>query len=139
MSKPRVLVACEYSGVVRDAFIRAGCNAVSVDLLPTERPGPHIMGDVLAALTVPCDLLIAFPPCTYLCNSGVRWLHTRPERWEQMRDGAAFFRAMLEAPNAALVAVENPVMHRYARELVGRGPDCTFQPWQHGLTRSVPQ
>ena len=127
----RALVACEYSGRVRDALIAVGVDAVSCDLLPTETPGPHIQGDVLALLREPWDLVIAHPPCTYLCNSGVRWLHERPGRWEKMREGAEFFLACLDA-NAPRVAVENPVMHRYAREIVGRRQDFSVQPWQFG-------
>ena len=129
----KVLIACEYSGIVRDAFIAEGHDAISCDLLPTERPGPHIQGDVVPLLREPWDLVIAHPPCTYLCNSGVRWLHDpeRPMRWQLMIDGAAFFRKCLDA-NAPMVAVENPVMHKYARELVGADWDFNVQPWQFG-------
>jgi len=128
----RVLVACEYSGRVRDAFIAKGHDAISCDLLPTETDGPHVQGDVYALLRDPWDLVIAHPPCTYLANSGVRWLHSDPSRWEKMRDGAAFFLECLNA-NAPMVAVENPVMHKYARkEIGGLYPDFTVQPWQFG-------
>ena len=72
-----ILVACEYSGVVRDAFIRRGHNAISCDLLETESNGPHIVGNVLHLLNFEWDLIIAHPPCTYLCNSGVRWLKNK--------------------------------------------------------------
>lgn len=126
----RVLVACEYSGRVRDAFIAMGHDAVSCDLLPSESPGPHIQGDVGPVLSDPWDLVIAHPPCTRLCNSGVRWLAER-NLWDEMEHGARFFLACLNA-DAPRVAVENPVMHRYAREIVGRGPDFTVQPWQFG-------
>jgi len=131
MESVKVLVACESSGRVRDAFLALGHDAVSCDLLPTESPGPHIQGDVLPLLRQRWDLVIAHPPCTYLCNSGVRWLHERPERWAQMEAGAAFFLACLNA-NAPRVLVENPVMHKYARAIVGRGPAFTVQPWQFG-------
>jgi len=133
----RVLVACEFSGIVRDAFIAAGHDAISCDLLPSERPGPHVEGDVLAYLAEAhqaFDLLIAHPPCTYLANSGVRWLYRNgrdEQRWAAMGDGALFFRALLEAP-IPRIAVENPVMHRHARELVGRRSDQCVQPWQFG-------
>lgn len=128
----RILIACEYSGRVRDAFLARGHDAVSCDLLPTESPGPHIQGDVSAMLREPWDLVIAHPPCTYLANSGVRWLHTDPSRWELMEQGAAFFLECLKA-NAPMVAVENPVMHKYAREAIGGlRPDFTVQPWQFG-------
>ena len=131
----RVLIACEYSGIVRDAFIAEGHDAISCDLLPTERPGPHIQGDVKAVLQKPWDLVIAHPPCTYLCNSGVRWLHVKPGRWELMIQAADFFNACYSA-NAKRVAVENPVMHRYGQLCCGK-PDFTVQPWQfgHGETK----
>ena len=125
----RVLVACEYSGRVRDAFIAQGHSAMSCDLLPSEAPGPHYQGDVREVLMPDCwDLLIAHPPCTYLANSGVRWLRTKPGRWEQMETGALFFKSLLEA-NIPRVAVENPVMHKYAVEIIGRRQDQTVQPW----------
>jgi len=133
----KVLVACEFSGTVRDAFIAAGHEAVSCDLLPSATPGPHVQGDALTLLGDGWDLLIAHPPCTYLANSGVRWLYggkgseRDAARWAKMEDGAAFFAAMLNAP-VPLIAVENPVMHGHARAIVGRGPDQTIQPWQHG-------
>jgi len=126
----KVLVACEFSGIVRDAFIAKGHDAVSCDLLPTEREGPHIQGDVREALKKSWDLVIAHPPCTRLCNSGVRWLHER-NLWGDMRDAAQFFLDCLDS-NSERVAVENPVMHKYAREIIGRGPDFTCQPWQFG-------
>jgi hypothetical protein len=129
----RVLVACEFSGAVRDAFIALGHDAVSCDLLPSETPGPHIQGDVLDLLGGDYDLLIAHPPCTYLTKSGVRWLHTEPGRWEQMIDGAIFFRRLLEC-GIPRVAVENPVMHRYAAKIVGRRQDQVIQPWMFGHT-----
>ena len=124
------LIACEYSGRVRDAMISRGIDAVSCDLLPTEVDGPHIQGDVTEQLGKQWAGVIAHPPCTRLCNSGVRWLAER-DLWADMRQGAALFLQCLNA-NAVRVAVENPVMHRYAREIVGRGPDFTVQPWQFG-------
>lgn len=141
----RVLVACEFSGIVRDAFIDRGHDAMSADLLPTERLGPHYTGDVLHFLeqlgrtgqAPPFDLLIAHPPCTFLANSGVRWLYggkgteRDPERWALMEESAAFFRQLLEAP-IPRIAVENPIMHRYGREIIGSGPTQIVQPWQHG-------
>jgi len=134
----KVLVVCEYSGRVRDAFRAKGHEAISCDLLPTEVPGPHIVGDALAAIRdVQPDLLIAHPPCTYLANSGVRWLYggkgttIDPVRWGQMEEGAAFFASLLNA-DVPMVAVENPVMHGYARAIIGRGQDQIVHPWQHG-------
>jgi hypothetical protein len=127
----RVLVACEYSGAVRDAFRALGHDAMSCDLLPTDVPGPHYEGDVFDVIGDGWDLMIAHPPCTYLTNSGVRWLHTDHDRWKRMIDGAAFFRALLDAP-IPRVAVENPVMHGYARKIVGRRADQVIQPWMFG-------
>lgn len=127
----RVLIACEYSGVVRDAFRRRGHDAISCDLLPTDAPGPHHEGDALELLDDDWDLIIAHPPCTYLCNSGVRWLSTDVTRWPKMIDGAVFFRALLEAP-APRVAVENPIMHGHAAKIVGRRQDQVVQPWMFG-------
>ena len=107
----RVLVACEYSGRVRDAFRALGHDAVSCDLLPTEAPGPHIVGDVLPLLRQPWDIVIAHPPCTYLSRAGARWLHRDgkvcPERLSQIQEAKDFFLACLNA-NAPRVAVENP-------------------------------
>lgn len=143
----RVLVACEYSGTVRDAFLRAGHDAMSCDLLPTDAPGPHYEGDVLDVLGDGWDLLIAHPPCTYLTNAGVRWLtdgvkdgsHVKMrkaiERWAELLDAAVFFRLLLDAP-IERVAVENPVMHRHARKLVGRPADQIVQPYHHGHTET---
>jgi hypothetical protein len=127
----RILVACEFSGTVRDAFRALGHDATSCDLLPTEAPGPHFQGDVLPLLREPWDLVVAHPPCTYLCNSGVRWLHSDPTRWQHMVDGAVFFRACLEA-NAPMAAVENPVMHGWAAKIVGQRQTQVVQPWMFG-------
>lgn len=128
----KILVACEYSGVVRDAFIRRGFNAISCDLLPTESEGPHIQGDVAPLLKQKWDIVIAHPPCQYLCLSGVRWLYEEPGRWEKMKRAADFFNLCLQAGDR--VAVENPTMHRHA---CIRKPDFSIQPWQfgHGETK----
>jgi hypothetical protein len=134
-----VLIGCEFSGTVRDAFLEWGHNAFSCDLLPTERKGPHYQMDVRRALLLRSwDLFIVHPHCTYLTNSGVRWLHTQAGRWELMREAALFFREMLEA-NVPRVAVENPIMHKYAAEIVGRRQDQIIQPWQfgHGETKAT--
>jgi hypothetical protein len=139
----RVLVACEFSGIVRDAFAARGHDAWSCDLLPTESPGPHHQGDVRDLLDDGWDLMIAHPPCTYLNNAGVRWLYgdyghkmaagslTGEARWEAMRDGAALFRDLLHAP-IPCIAVENPIMHRHAVEAIGRRQDQVIQPWMFG-------
>jgi hypothetical protein len=120
----RALVACESRGRVWDALNRSCVYAMSCDLEPSESPGHHIVGDVRALLAMPWDLIIAHPPCTRLCNSGVPWLAER-DLWAEMREGAEFFTACLDA-NAPMVAVENPMMHKYAREIVGCGPDFTI-------------
>jgi|HubBroStandDraft_3_1064219.scaffolds.fasta_scaffold08371_11 hypothetical protein len=127
-----VLVACEYSGVVRDAFIARGHQAISCDLLDTEKPGPHYKGNVLDILYEEWDLIIAHPPCTYLCNSGVRWLHERKQRWIDMRYAADFFNLFLNHPHCKKIGIENPVMHRYGLQIIGRKPNMTFQPWEFG-------
>ena len=117
-----VLIACEYSGIVRDAFIAAGHDAISCDLLPTERPGPHIQGDVRELLREPWDLVIAHPPCNYLTN--YTWAFKNNLRreigwWQRFHAGAGFFQECLDA-NAPLVAVENPAqMHIRALGIFG--------------------
>lgn len=110
----KVLIGCEFSAVVRDAFRERGHDAWSCDLLPCERDSRwHIQGDVLKILGDGWDLAIFHPPCTYLALSGVQHLHKRPERWGQMRDGREFFLKLLEAPIAKRV-IENPLPHSYA-------------------------
>lgn len=126
----KVLVACEFSGIVRDAFTARGHDAISCDLLPTERPGPHIVGDVSGLLQDKWDLIIAHPPCTRLCNSGVRWLAER-DLWNGLNEAARFFNLFLNA-KAPRIAVENPIMHKYAVERIGRKHDFSVHPWQHG-------
>jgi len=130
----KILVACECSGRVRDAFLDAGHDAYSCDLLPSDSDrgkSRHIQGDVTELLSARWDFVIAHPPCTYLCNSGVRWLHTRPERWWAMVQAAMFFRRCLEA-NAERVCVENPIMHKYAMEIIQQPYSQIVQPWQYG-------
>lgn len=128
----RVLVACEYSGRVRDAFIAMGHDAMSCDLLPTEAGGPHYQGNVFDLDLTQFDLMVAHPPCTYLANSGVSWLHKDPSRWAMLDDGAAFFKALLNAP-VARIAVENPIMHKYAKDRIGGVRQSqVVQPWMFG-------
>ena len=128
----KILVACEYSGTVRDAFKALGHDVTSCDLLPTEKPGKHYQGSVLDIINDGWDMLIGHPPCTYLTNSGVSWLHRRPERWAQLDDGAAFFKALWDAP-IERIALENPIMHKYALERIGgRKQDQVIQPWMFG-------
>lgn len=150
MRRLKVLIACEFSGVVREAFnAYHGVDAFSCDLLPPEdeRPDNHIQGDVLSVLADGWDLMIAFPPCTYLCNSGVRWLYGKGrreggppdlKRWAAMQDAAKFFKALLSAP-IPRICLENPVMHAYARKLIGVDPLQNIQPWMfgHGETKTT--
>lgn len=104
----RVLVACEFSGTVRDAFLARGHDALSCDFLPTEKPGLHYQGDILDILEDGWDLMIAHPPCTYLAVSGIHWNARRPERAEKTEDALAFVQMLLEAP-IERIALENPV------------------------------
>lgn len=137
----RILVACEFSGVVRRAFAARGHDAWSCDLLPADdRSNRHIVGDARDLLGDGWDLLmVAHPPCTRLCNSGVRWLSKPPpgKTLDQMqaglREGAALFSAFWNAP-IERIAVENPIMHRHAKALIEnyQEPAQTIQPWQFG-------
>lgn len=135
----RVLVGCEYSGRVRDAFRSRGHDAWSCDLLDCEGdPKYHIKGDILALLGDGWDLMVAHPPCTRLCNSGVAWLAKR-DLWGDMREGAAFFKALYNAP-IPKVAIENPIQHKYAIEAHGCGKASQIiQPWMfgHGETKAT--
>lgn len=124
----KVLIACEYSGTVRDAFLAKGHDAMSCDLLPTESPGPHYQGDVCDVLRAGWDLMIAHPPCTYLCSSGLHWNTRRPERAALTEDALGFVRLLLAAP-IPRIALENPVGCISTRI---RKPDQTIQPWQFG-------
>jgi len=125
----RVLIACEYSGAVRDAFIRAGHYAASCDLLPSESPlGDHYQCDVRDILDHNWDLMIAHPPCTYLCSSGLHWNKRRPERAQQTAEALAFVRMLLDAP-IERIALENPI-GCISTQI--RKPTQTIQPWQFG-------
>ena len=123
----RVLIACEYSGTVRDAFIVAGHDAMSCDMLPTEKPGPHYQGDVRDVLSGKWDLMIAHPPCTYLSVSGIHW-NNRGRGWDETEKALEFFRLLLNAP-IPKIAIENPVGIVSSRI---RKPDQTIQPYQFG-------
>jgi hypothetical protein len=129
----KVLVACEYSATVRDAFRALGHDAWSCDLLPTDgNPEWHLIGDVLEVIEDGWDLMIAHPPCTYMTNAGVHWLHKDPTRWDKLDEGAAFFKALWDAP-IERIAIENPVMHKYAKERIGGMQQTqTIQPYQFG-------
>lgn len=152
----RVLVACEFSGIVRDAFFALGHDAVSCDLLPTERPkwtlegfpeirvrhpkrGYHFKQDVRGLLDDDWDLMIAHPPCQFLCNSGAKHLYIggvkqfgRDERrWRNMELAVEFFKTLLNAP-IPKIAVENPIMHGHAKRLIGVNQTQIIQPYEHG-------
>lgn len=131
----KVLIACEYSGIVRDAFLKLGHEAISCDLLPTDKSGPHYQGDVFDIINDDFDLMIAHPPCTYLCNSGVSWLHKDISRWPKMVEGALFFRKLLRA-NIPMIAIENPIMHKYAKAIIDKDQAQTIQPWMFGHAES---
>lgn len=132
----RVLVACEYSGKVRQAFRDKGHDAWSCDLLVADDGSPyHYQCDVLTILDMGWDLMIGHPTCTYLTNAGVTWLHRQPGRWDKMVDGANFFNKLLNAP-IPKIAIENPIMHKYAVEIIGRRQDQVIQPWMFGHKES---
>lgn len=128
----RVLVACEFSGVVRDAFRARGHDAISCDLLPTEAPGPHIQGDVRALDLGGYDIMIAHPPCTRLARSGARWW---PQYRQEQAEAIEFVRWLLAVP-VPFVAVENPIG---ILSSAIRRPDQIIQPWQfgHGETKAT--
>ena len=122
----KVLVACEFSGIVRDAFIQAGCDALSCDFEPTERNGPHYQGDVRDVLySENWDLMIAHPPCTHLAVSGARWF--KYKKIEQ-KEALEFVRFLMDA-NIPKIAIENPISIISSHI---RKPDQIIQPWQHG-------
>jgi site-specific DNA-cytosine methylase len=129
------LIACEYSGIVRDAFIKRGHYAMSCDLLPTERPGRHFQGDILRVLRIGSmkwDLMIAHPPCTHLAVSGSRWFKDKVKEQAEALD---FVRALMAAP-IPRIAIENPISVISSRI---RKPDQIIQPWQfgHGETKAT--
>lgn len=142
----KILVACEFSGTVRNAFLERGHDAWSCDLLPSEDgSNRHIRGDVRDVLNDGWDfLMVAHPPCTRLCNSGVRWLHKPPpgktseDMNRELHEGAALFSLLW---NAAIerICVENPVMHKHAKALIENYQEFaqSVQPWQfgHGETK----
>jgi site-specific DNA-cytosine methylase len=130
--KIRVLVACEYSGTVRDAFNAKGFDAWSCDLLPTEKPGNHYWGDVTEVLNLDWDLIISHPPCTHLAVSGARWFYLKEK---EQKEALEFVRILLNAP-AKYKALENPVSIISSKI---RKPDQIVQPWQfgHGETKAT--
>jgi hypothetical protein len=141
----KVLIACEFSGIVRDAFRARGHDAWSCDLLPSESDNQyHIQRDVLSILDDDWGLMIAHPTCTRLCNSGVRWLsnpppgRTRDEIFEELEQGAALFSALWNA-KIPKICIENPVMHKHAKAKIENYQpfEQSIQPWQfgHGETK----
>jgi hypothetical protein len=125
-------VACEFSGIVREAFRKRGHNAYSCDLLPTEIPGQHIQGDLLSILAQPWDLIIAHPPCTYLAVSGARWWKGKYIEQEK----ALRFVNHIRYANSPKIAIENPIGKL---STAWRKPDQIIQPWQfgHGETKAT--
>ena len=123
----KVLVACEYSGIVRDAFIASGHEAISCDLLPTDVPGPHYQGDVRDLLDYPWDMMIAFPPCTHLAVSGAKHFKAKRNDGSQYA-GVSFFMSLTKL-NIPQVCIENPVG---IMSNLYRKPDQIIQPWQFG-------
>lgn len=130
----KVLIACEYSGTVRDAFIVKGHEAVSCDLLPTEKPGPHYQGDIFDILGDGWDMMIAHPPCTHLAVSGARHFPAKIADGRQ-QEGIDFFMQMINAP-IERICVENPICIMSTKY---RKPDQIVQPWQfgHGETKAT--
>ena len=130
----KVLVACEFSGIVRDAFIKRGHDAMSCDLLPTETPGAHYQGDVRDVLDYPWDLMIAHPPCTHLSVSGAR--HFSEKRMDGRQQSAVSFFMRLAKADIPRIAIENPVC---IMSTLWRKPDQTIQPWEfgHGETKAT--
>lgn len=128
----RVLVACEFSGTVRGAFLRRGHDAMSCDLLPTDSPGPHYQGDVFDIIGDDWDLMVAHPPCTHLAVSGARWFK---DKQQEQAEALEFVRFLLTAP-VPRIALENPVSIISSRI---RKPDQIIQPWQfgHGETKAT--
>ena len=124
----RVLIACEYSGTVRDAFIAAGHDAMSCDLLPTEKQGPHYQGDVRDVLNDGWDLMIAHPDCTYLCSSGLHWNKRVPGRADKTEAALEFVRLLMDAP-IPKIAIENPMGCIGTRI---RKADCYIHPYEFG-------
>jgi hypothetical protein len=133
----KALIACEESGVVRDAFTALGHDAMSCDLLPTARPGNHYQGDVCDLLGEPWDILVAFPPCTHLASSGARWFKEKRADGRQAEGIAFFMRFTPEnLPHIPRICIENPIGIMSSKY---RKPDKIIQPWQfgHGETKAT--
>ena len=124
----RVLIACEYSGIVRDAFAKKGHDAWSCDILPTENPGNHIQDDILKHLDKNWDLMIAHPPCTHLAVSGARWFTEGKKPWSLQIEALDFVRKLLDAP-IDKIALENPVSVISTKI---KKPNQIIQPFEYG-------
>lgn len=126
------LIACEFSGIVRDAFIAAGVDAISCDLLPSEQPGPHIQGDVRDLDLSQYEGMVAHPPCTHLAVSGARWFKGKQQ---EQAEALAFVQWLMDAP-VEKIAIENPISVISSRI---RKPDQIVQPWMfgHGETKAT--
>lgn len=136
MKKLRVLVACEYSGVVREAFRARGHDAWSCDIIPSDDNSPyHFQCDVFEVINQGWDLMIAHPPCTYLSNSGVAWLYKNKERWKDLIEGGVFFRKLLNA-KIPKICIENPIQHKYAKQIIEVEQTQVVQPWMFGHAES---
>lgn len=129
----KVLIACEFSSRVREAFRARGHDAWSCDLLPTERPGNHIIGDFRSVIQDSWDFIGFHYECRVMANSGVRWLTDNPKRWEELDVAAEIFRVTLNDSRPGYS--ENSVMHCYAKQRVGREQDQTIQPWMFGVPK----
>ena len=132
----RILVACEYSGIVRDAFIRAGHDAMSCDMMPTESHGPHYQGDLFDVIDYPWDLAIFHPPCTHLSVSGSRHFDAKRMDGRQQAAVSFFMRIVRQSAHIPMTAIENPVC---IMSSMYRKPDQIIQPWQfgHGETKAT--
>lgn len=128
----KVLVACEYSGTVRDAFLSLGIEAMSCDLLPTDKEGPHYQGNVLDILDQGWSHMIAHPPCTHLAVSGARWFK---DKQQEQKDALEFVQQLMDAP-IPHIAIENPISVISTKI---RKPDQIIQPWMfgHGETKAT--
>lgn len=129
----KVLIGCEYSGIVRDAFIAKGHEAMSCDLLPTESPGPHYQGDIFDVIDYPWDLAIFHPPCTDLAVSGAAWFKAKQMNGSQQASVSFFMRLVRRSEHIPKVAIENPVC---IMSTLWRKPDQVIQPWMFGHPES---
>lgn len=128
----KILIACEFSGIVRTAFQQNGHDAWSCDLLSSDLPGQHIQADILSVLDKGWDMMIAHPPCTYLCSSGLHWNTKMPKRQQKTIEAILFVQSLMYA-NIPMIAIENPIGCLSTQI---RKPDQIIQPWQFGHPES---